>query len=71
MAAAKRTAEIIPLCHTLNLSDVNVELSQRDRGVEVTATVVARSLDARSIYDARFTAEEMRTQQERRRPARV
>ncbi len=41
VAAAKRTAELIPLCHTLNLSDVNVELTQRDRGVEVSATVVA------------------------------
>jgi cyclic pyranopterin phosphate synthase len=39
--AAKRTAEIIPLCHTLHLSDVNVELVERDGGVEVSSSVIA------------------------------
>ncbi len=39
--AAKRTAEIIPLCHTLHLSDVNVELSERDGGVNVSSSVIA------------------------------
>ena len=39
--AAKRTAEIIPLCHTLHLSDVNVELIERDDGVEVSSSVIA------------------------------
>ncbi len=39
--AAKRTAEIIPLCHPLLLSDVNVELSEREGGVEVSASVIA------------------------------
>jgi len=41
VSAAKRTAELIPLCHTLNLNDVDVELNRRDRGIEVTATVTA------------------------------
>lgn len=39
--AAKRTAEIIPLCHSLHLSDVNVELSERDDGVEISSSVIA------------------------------
>jgi cyclic pyranopterin phosphate synthase len=41
VSAAKRTSELIPLCHTLNLNDVDVELSRQERGIEVTATVVA------------------------------
>jgi cyclic pyranopterin phosphate synthase len=39
--AAKRTAEIIPLCHTLHLSDVNVELVELETGVEVSSSVIA------------------------------
>jgi len=39
--AAKRTAEIIPLCHSLHLSDVNVEVVERDGRVEVFSSVVA------------------------------
>jgi cyclic pyranopterin phosphate synthase len=41
VAAAKKTADLIPLCHTLPLNDVDVELSLHDGGVEVTATVTA------------------------------
>lgn len=37
--AAKRTAEIIPLCHTLALSHVDVELAPRPRGYAISATV--------------------------------
>ncbi|HTT59505.1 MAG TPA: cyclic pyranopterin monophosphate synthase MoaC [Acidimicrobiales bacterium] len=39
--AAKRTPEIIPLCHPLQLSDINVELAEREGGVEVLASVIA------------------------------
>jgi cyclic pyranopterin phosphate synthase len=39
--AAKRTSEIIPLCHSLHLSDVNVELIERDDGVEISSSVIA------------------------------
>ncbi len=39
--AAKRTAEIIPLCHPLLLSDVNVELTEREGGVEISASAIA------------------------------
>lgn len=38
---AKKTADVIPLCHSLNLSDVDVEVVERDGGVEVTSRVVA------------------------------
>jgi cyclic pyranopterin phosphate synthase len=41
VAAAKRTADLIPLCHTLNLNDVNVEMTARERGIEITTTVTA------------------------------
>jgi cyclic pyranopterin phosphate synthase len=41
VSAAKRTSELIPLCHALNLNDVNVELTPHDRGIEVTTTVTA------------------------------
>ena len=36
--AAKRTAELIPLCHPLPLSFVDVEISARDDGFDITAT---------------------------------
>jgi cyclic pyranopterin monophosphate synthase len=38
--AAKRTADLIPLCHPLALSKVAVDLELLDDGVECTATVV-------------------------------
>ena len=41
VSAAKRTSELIPLCHLLNLNDVDVELLPHDRGIEVMATVTA------------------------------
>jgi H+/Cl- antiporter ClcA len=53
-----------------------MELTGRDRSfvlpllvMVVTATVVARTLDSRSIYDARFTSREIRRLQVARRPA--
>ncbi len=36
--AAKRTADIIPLCHPLPLSGVTVEIMPDDGGIEVIAT---------------------------------
>lgn len=38
--AAKRTSQLIPLCHPINLSDVHVEVEPRDDGALVRATVV-------------------------------
>src|SRR5215467_12833851 len=37
--AAKRTQELIPLCHQINLSKVNVEASFTDFGVSVESEV--------------------------------
>ncbi|BDH09538.1 MULTISPECIES: cyclic pyranopterin monophosphate synthase MoaC [Streptomyces] len=36
---AKRTPELIPLCHPLSVSGVKVDLSLTDDAVEITATV--------------------------------
>ncbi len=36
--AAKRTADIIPLCHPLPLAAVNVDITPDDSGIEVSAT---------------------------------
>ena len=43
--AAKKTAELIPLCHTLPLSHVDVETSVRPDGIhiEATATTTAQT----------------------------
>jgi cyclic pyranopterin phosphate synthase len=38
--AAKRTSELIPLCHPLQLTTVNVEARLEEGGVSVTGTVV-------------------------------
>jgi len=37
--AAKRTADLIPLCHPLPLSLIDVSLEVQDEGVEIVATV--------------------------------
>lgn len=38
--AAKKTADIIPLCHPLALSSVQVDLLPSDNGIEISVTVV-------------------------------
>ena len=71
--AAKRTSELIPLCHPLPLSLVDVRLEVADDGVEVTAAVettaqtgvemealVAASVAALTVYDmAKATDKDM------------
>src|SRR3954454_14718024 len=37
--AAKRTPDLVPLCHPLAISGVTVDLAVEDDGVEITATV--------------------------------
>lgn len=37
--AAKKTADIIPLCHPLSLNSVDVQLVPDDTGIDITATV--------------------------------
>ena len=62
--AAKRTSELIPLCHPLPLSLVEVELEVRDDRVEITTAaetvaqtgvemeaLVAASVAALTVYD--------------------
>jgi cyclic pyranopterin phosphate synthase len=62
--AAKRTSELIPLCHPLPLTHVDVALAVREAGVDITATVettaqtgvemealTAVSIAALTIYD--------------------
>jgi cyclic pyranopterin phosphate synthase len=62
--AAKRTSELIPLCHPLPLSNVQVSLDVRDDRVEISAVVettaqtgvemealVAVSVTALTVYD--------------------
>ncbi len=39
IAGAKRTSELIPLCHPLLLTHVDVETAQRDGGIEIVSTV--------------------------------
>ena len=36
--AAKRTSELIPLCHNLNLAHVEIEIATTHSGLEVTCT---------------------------------
>ena len=71
--AAKRTAELIPLCHPLPLSHVEVALEVGDEAVEITASaettaqtgvemeaLVAASVAALTVYDmAKAVDEEM------------
>jgi cyclic pyranopterin monophosphate synthase len=62
--AAKKTADLIPLCHPLPLSHVDVELRQCENGVAISSTVkttaetgvemealVAASIAALTVYD--------------------
>jgi cyclic pyranopterin phosphate synthase len=62
--AAKRTSDLIPLCHPLRLTDVSVELRARRDGYDITASVstvgrtgvemealVAVSAAALTLYD--------------------
>ena len=38
--AAKRTAELIPLCHSLALSHADVQITLTDEGAQITATAM-------------------------------
>ncbi len=62
--AAKRTAELIPMCHALPLSHIDVEMSLCENGVAITTKVattaetgvemealVAAGISALTIYD--------------------
>ena len=62
--AAKKTAELIPLCHPIPLSHVDVELSQCENGIAISShakttsetgvemeALVAASVAALTVYD--------------------
>jgi len=62
--AAKKTAELIPLCHPLPLSHIDVELRQCENGIAISSSVkttaetgvemealVAASVAALTVYD--------------------
>jgi len=38
--AAKRTSDLVPLCHPLPISSASIDFAFRDSGIDVTATVV-------------------------------
>jgi cyclic pyranopterin monophosphate synthase len=52
--AAKRTSELIPLCHQLALTGVDVDFEISDSAVEITATV--RSTDRTGVEMEALTA---------------
>jgi cyclic pyranopterin monophosphate synthase len=43
IVAAKRTADLIPLCHTLPLTHVDVRAEVKDEGVQLEAEVTTRA----------------------------
>ena len=51
---AKRTPDLIPLCHPIGLHSVTVELSVLDDGVDITAT--ARTADRTGVEMEALTA---------------
>ncbi|MCM3884103.1 cyclic pyranopterin monophosphate synthase MoaC, partial [Frankia sp. R82] len=51
---AKRTPDLVPLCHPIALSGVAVELTVRDDGVEIVATV--RTADRTGVEMEALTA---------------
>jgi cyclic pyranopterin phosphate synthase len=52
--AAKRTSDLIPLCHQLALTGVDIEFAIGDTDVEITATV--RSTDRTGVEMEALTA---------------
>jgi cyclic pyranopterin monophosphate synthase len=52
--AAKRTPELVPLCHPISLSGVEVEARTRRAGVEIRATV--RTVDRTGVEMEALTA---------------
>ena len=52
--AAKRTPDLIPLCHGLNLTSIDLEFTVIDEGVEILA--VARASDRTGVEMEALTA---------------
>jgi cyclic pyranopterin phosphate synthase len=54
--AAKRTAELIPLCHPLNLTKVEVEVAESEDGSGLTITARVRTTGATGVEMEALTA---------------
>ena len=54
IAGAKKTPDLIPLCHPIGLHGVTVDLAVSDAGVEITA--VARTADRTGVEMEALTA---------------
>jgi len=54
IAAAKRTPDLVPLCHPLGITGVEVDLAVSDGAVEITATV--RTTDRTGVEMEALTA---------------
>ena len=52
--AAKRTPDLIPLCHGLNLTSIDLEFEAGERGIEITAA--ARASDRTGVEMEALTA---------------
>ena len=52
--AAKKTSELIPLCHPLSISDVDVEVARSGSGARITASV--RTTDRTGVEMEAMTA---------------
>ena len=52
--AAKRTPDLIPLCHGINLTSVDVDFEVEDDGIVITAT--ARASDRTGVEMEALTA---------------
>jgi cyclic pyranopterin phosphate synthase len=52
--AAKRTSDLVPLCHQLALTGVDVDFTVRESDIEITATV--RSTDRTGVEMEALTA---------------
>ena len=52
--AAKRTPDLIPLCHGLNLTSIDLEFEVRERGIGITA--IARASDRTGVEMEALTA---------------
>ena len=52
--AAKRTPDLIPLCHGVNLTAIDLEFTLKDEGVEILAT--ARASDRTGVEMEALTA---------------
>ena len=52
--AAKRTPDLIPLCHGLNLTSIDLEFTVKDEGVEILA--LARASDRTGVEMEAMTA---------------